>query len=151
MKKKVAFVFHKSLTEPIPRLHGLPQVRALSTDRAFEVISFEPRERTPEDEREYARIRAWLEEAGVGHRPVPLFRSRFLDRVAGALAILAAVLFRGVRIVHCRSYIPAAMALPAVVLTPAKLLFEKAIAGAPDAVGEDEALYRTRPARKRLQ
>lgn len=122
--KKVAFVFHKSLTEPIPRLHGLPQIRALAGERRFEVISYEPRRRAPEDEREYIRIKAWLEDAGVGHRSVPAIRNRPVDLALGALTIFVAVLFRRVRVVHCRSYIPAAMALPAALLTPAKLLFD---------------------------
>lgn len=122
--RRAVFVFHKSLTEPIPRLHGLPQVRAMSARRAFEVISFEPRRRSSDDEREYVRVKRWLEEAGVDHRAVPLYRTRALDLAAGALAIMVGVLTRGVRIVHCRSYIPAMMALPVTRVTPAKLLFD---------------------------
>jgi hypothetical protein len=57
---KVVYVFKMSLTEPIPRLHGLDQIRAMSGGRRFVVVSLEPRRhgRTPEERRLYDETRA---------------------------------------------------------------------------------------------
>jgi len=123
---KVVYVFNKSLTEPIPRLHGLDQIRAMSRGRRFVVLSFEPRRRsrTQEERRLYGETRAWLTAAGVEHVPLPLIGSRWLEIPMGAVAILFLVLFRGVRTIHCRSYIPALMGLLVRTVTDTRLLFD---------------------------
>lgn len=125
-RARVLYIFHKSLTETIPRLHGLSQVHALSSERPFTVVSFEPRleERTASDRELYHSTRDWLLDAGVDHVAVPAVGTRWLEIPLGALAVLRQVLFRGVRIIHCRSYIPALMGMAVSELTPARLLFD---------------------------
>ncbi|MCK4408873.1 MAG: glycosyltransferase, partial [Candidatus Eisenbacteria sp.] len=123
---KVVYVFNKSLTEPIPRLHGLDQIRAMSGDRRFVVLSFEPRRhgRTPGERRLYDETLAWLTAAGVEHVSLPLLGNRWLEIPMGAVAILFLVLFRGVRTIHCRSYIPALMGLLVRAVTATRLFFD---------------------------
>jgi glycosyltransferase involved in cell wall biosynthesis len=123
---KVIYVFNKSLTEPIPRLHGLDQIRAMSGRRRFVVLSLEPRRhgRTPEERRLYDETLAWLTAAGVEHVSLPLLGNRWLEIPMGAVAILFQVLFRGVRTIHCRSYIPALMGLLVRTVTTTRLLFD---------------------------
>jgi len=123
---KIAYIFHKSLIEPIPRLHGLDQIRAMSGGRRFVVLSFEPRRsgRTPEARRLYDETRAWLTAAGVEHVSLPIVGSRWLEIPMGAAALLFLVLFRGVRTIHCRSYIPALMGLLVRAVTATRLLFD---------------------------
>ncbi|MCK5596898.1 MAG: glycosyltransferase, partial [Candidatus Eisenbacteria sp.] len=123
---KVAYVFHKSLTEPIPRLHGLDQIRAMARGRRFVVLSFEPRRRSrqPAERRLYDETLAWLTAAGVEHVSLPLLDNRWLEIPMGAVAILFLVLFRGVRTIHCRSYIPALMGLLVRTVTATRLLFD---------------------------
>jgi glycosyltransferase involved in cell wall biosynthesis len=123
---RVLYIFHKSLTETIPRLHGLSQVQALSSTRPFVVVSFEPfsRGRPDVDRSLYEDVRAWLRDAGVRHIGLPLLGSRWLDIPLGAIVALGLVLFGGVRIIHARSYIPALMGLPVTTLTWARLLFD---------------------------
>jgi len=135
--RKTLFVFHKGLTEPIPRLHGLAQVRALAGARRFAVISFEPRwrRRTRDDRELYLATRAWLREAGVEHVALPLLGSNWLDIPLGAIAILVLALFRGVRIVHTRSYVPGLMALLVRPLAPVRFLFD------PRGLFVDEYIY----------
>jgi glycosyltransferase involved in cell wall biosynthesis len=122
----VLYVFHKSLTSPIPRLHGLSHIEALAGERRFTVLSFEPRrrERPRGDARIYDKIRSRLTSRGVRHVRLPLTGSTLLDIAFGAAAIVLAVVFRGVRIVHARSYIPATMGLLACAVTPARLMFD---------------------------
>ena len=123
---KVIYVFNKSLTEPIPRLHGLDQIRAMSGRRRFVILSLEPRRhgRTPEERRLYDETLAWLTAAGVEHVSLPLLGNRWLEIPMGAVAILFQVLFRGVRTIHCRSYIPALMGLLVRTVTTTRLLFD---------------------------
>jgi glycosyltransferase involved in cell wall biosynthesis len=122
--RKVAYVFHKSLTEPIPRLHGLDQVRAMSGRRRFTVVSFEPRRRTGEQRRAYDETRAWLAAAGVAHVPLPFLGNRWLEIPMGAAVVMFLVIFRGVRTIHCRSYIPALMGALVRTVTPTRLVFD---------------------------
>ncbi len=123
---RVLYLFHKSLTEPIPRLHGIDQVLALAEKRPFTVASFEPsrRSRTKSDLEAYNGMRARLAAKGVRHVALPVIGSRWLEIPLGALAVLAQVLFHGVRIVHSRSYIPTVMVLPVVMMTRARLVFD---------------------------
>lgn len=125
-RRKVLYAYHQSLTERIPRLHGLAQIRALADRRKFEVLSFEQTDRKQnKSERElFKATRFWLSEAGVPHTRLPFLSSRWLDIPMGAFVILFRVLFRGVRIVHCRSYIPAIMGLLVRCVFPIKLLFD---------------------------
>lgn len=125
-RPKVLYIFHKSLTEPIPRLHGLGQIHAMSTHREFVVVSFEPSPgtRSPEQRELYEETKAWLADAGVAHLPLPAVGSRLVEIPLGALAILRWVLFGGVRVVHCRSYIPAVMGLIVRTLLPVRLVFD---------------------------
>jgi len=126
--KKVLYCHHQSLTEPIPRLHGLAQIRALASDRnrEFAVLSFEHRngKRGTETRELHARTRRWLLEGDVAHAALPLLNSRWLEIPLGTLYLLFAVIFRRIRILHCRSYIPAIMGLLVRVLTPTRLLFD---------------------------
>ncbi len=123
---KVVYVFKKSLTEPIPRLHGLDQIRAMSGGRRFVVVSLEPRRhgRQPAERRLYDETRACLTAAGVEHVSLPLLGNRWLEIPMGAMAILFLVLFRGVRTIHCRSYIPALTGLLVRAVTATRLLFD---------------------------
>jgi glycosyltransferase involved in cell wall biosynthesis len=123
---EVLYVFHKSLTSAIPRLHGLSLVEALAGERRFTVLSFEPRDRDrpPGDAEVYDEIRNRLTSRGVRHVRLPRTGSTLLDIALGAAAIALAVVFRRVRIVHARSYIPAAMGLLACAVTPARLVFD---------------------------
>lgn len=121
----VMYVFHKSLISPIPRVHGLAQVAALAGERRFTVLSFEePRRRSAREQRVYEEVRSRLASRGVHHVVVPLTGLRWFEIALGAAAILFAVLFRGVRIVHARSYIPALMGLIVCSVTPARLVFD---------------------------
>ena len=124
--KKVLYVVHKSLTEPIPRLHGLAQARDLAERRPFAVLSYEPRDsdRRPGELDLYGETREWLTSAGVEHLPLSLLGSRWLDIPLGAAAIVLSAIFRRVRIVHCRSYIPGLMGLLACRITPTRFLFD---------------------------
>jgi glycosyltransferase involved in cell wall biosynthesis len=122
----VLYLFHKSLTEPIPRLHGIDQVLALAAKRSFTVASFEPsrRTRSKSDLEAYNKMCARLAAEDVRHVVLPVIGSRWIEIPLGALVLLTEVLFHGVRIVHSRSYIPAVMALPVVVVTRARLVFD---------------------------
>jgi glycosyltransferase involved in cell wall biosynthesis len=122
----VLYVFHKSLTETIPRLHGLNQVHALASRRPFIVVSFErgARGRAEGEAALYSEVRSWLADAGVSHVGLPTLGSRWLEIPLGAVVILGLTVFRGVRIIHARSYIPALMGLPSATLTGARLLFD---------------------------
>lgn len=124
--KRILYVFHKSLTEPIPRLHGLSQVADLARHRPFTVLSFERawRGRGARQRELYAEVRARLRSRGVRHLRLPLTEATWLEVLLGAATILFEVLMRGVRIVHCRSYIPALMGLLACSITPARLVFD---------------------------
>jgi len=134
---KVIYVVHKSLTEPIPRLHGLAQVHALAGARRFAVLSFEPRSstRSEADRALYRETREWLLAAGVEHTGLPFLGSRWLEIPLGALVLLWKILFRGVRIVHCRSYIAGLMGLLVRPVTPSRFLFD------PRGLFVDEYLY----------
>jgi glycosyltransferase involved in cell wall biosynthesis len=125
-RSRVLYIFHKSLTETIPRLHGLNLVHALSRVRPFTVVSFEPprRGRSARDLELYERTRSWLREAGVRHVGVPLVGSRWVEIPLGALVVLWNTVFGGVRIVHARSYFPALMGLPVAALTGARFVFD---------------------------
>lgn len=125
-RRRVLYIFHKSLTETIPRLHGLNQVRALATERPFFVVSFEPRagRRSDSERALYSETRSWLREAGVMHLALPVIGTRWLEIPLGAIVVAALVVFRGVRIIHARSYIPALMGLPVRMLFGTKLLFD---------------------------
>jgi len=125
-RRTVAYVFHKSITEPIPRLHGLDQVRAMSGERRFFVLSFEPRGgwRMPDGRRVYDETRALLTGAGVRHVALPVLASSWLEIPVGALVLFFLVLFRGVRTIHCRSYIPALMGVLVRLVTPTRLVFD---------------------------
>jgi len=124
--KRVLYVFHKSLTEPIPRLHGLSQVAALAEHRRFTVLSFERawRGRAGHQRELYEKMRARLRSRGVRHLWLPLTEATWLEVLLGAATVLFEVLVRGVRIVHCRSYVPAVMGLLACSVTPARLVFD---------------------------
>jgi glycosyltransferase involved in cell wall biosynthesis len=123
---RVAYVFHKSLLEPIPRVHGTSQVEALARGRRFTVISFEGsrRLRTVRQWEVYDGIRSRLQSRGVHHVPLPQTGWRWIDVALGAATLLVDVIFRGTRIVHARSYIPAVMGLIACSITPARLVFD---------------------------
>lgn len=122
----VVYVFHKSLTSPIPRVHGLSQIAALAGERRFTVVSFEApwRRRAARERQTYEEIRGRLQSRGVRHVAVPMTGVRWLEVTLGAATVLFAVLFRGVRIVHSRSYIPALMGLAVCSVTPARLVFD---------------------------
>jgi O-antigen/teichoic acid export membrane protein/glycosyltransferase involved in cell wall biosynthesis len=126
--KQVLYCYYQGLAEPIPRLHGLAQIRALAGDRirSFAVLSFENQDRKPRAKTNdlYRKTRRWLLEAGVKHAGLPRLNSRWLDIPLGVSYMLFAVLFRGVRILHCRSYIPTIMGLLVRILTPTRLLFD---------------------------
>jgi glycosyltransferase involved in cell wall biosynthesis len=125
-RPRVLYIFHKSLTETIPRLHGLAQVRALSSRRPFVVVSFEPAagRRAEEEMALYGEVRSWLRDAGIRHVGLPALGTRWLELPLGALAVLWLTVFLRVRIIHARSYIPALMALPVSLMTGARLLFD---------------------------
>ncbi len=122
--KKVLYIMHKSLAEPIPRLHGLSQVRALAAERSFEVLSFEPAGGSSEREAAFARELGRLREAGVAHGSLRPAGNRWSDIARGALVIARSVLFRGTRIVHTRSYVPGFMAVLARPLLPFRHVFD---------------------------
>jgi glycosyltransferase involved in cell wall biosynthesis len=123
---RVAYVFHKSLLAPIPRVHGVSQVEALAGERRFTVISFEGsrRLRTVREWEIYEEIRNRLASRGVRHVALSQTGRRWLDIALGAAALLVDVIFRGTRIVHARSYVPAIMGLVVCSITPARLVFD---------------------------
>jgi glycosyltransferase involved in cell wall biosynthesis len=125
---KVLYCFHQSLGEPIPRLHGLAQIRALAGDRRrrFAVLCFEDRGEKPgaKKKRLLERTRRWLQEGGVSCTELPFLNSRWLEIPLAATCTLFLVIFRRVRILHCRSYVPAIMGLLVRSLTPTRLLFD---------------------------
>ncbi|MFH1502692.1 MAG: glycosyltransferase [Candidatus Eisenbacteria bacterium] len=124
-RSRVLYVFRHTLGAPLPRLHGLDQLRALSArGRRFSVISFEPRDRTPTEEIQYEAERRALADAGIEHVALPQLRSRWFEIPMGALAILRLVLLRRVRTVHARSHVPAIMAALARAVSPLRLVFD---------------------------
>jgi len=121
---RVLYLFHQSLTAPISRLHGLAQVVALSGERPFAVISYEPRNLSALQKGVYERTRSWLLEHGVPHTPVPVVGTRWLEIPMGAASAFLSCVFRGTRIIQARSYIPGLMALLATRVSPARFLFD---------------------------
>jgi glycosyltransferase involved in cell wall biosynthesis len=124
-RSRVLYVFAHSLGTPIPRLHGLAQIRTMAArGREFAVISFEPRARTPLEEAQYDEERSALASAGIDHVALPRLGTRWLEIPLGALAILRLVLFARVRTIHARSYVPAIMAALVRAVTPARVVFD---------------------------
>lgn len=123
---RVAYVFHKSLLAPIPRVHGVAQVEALARGRRFTAISFEGslRLRTVREWEVYGELRSRLRSRGVRHVALRQTGRRWLDITLGAGTLLFEVIFRGVRIVHARSYVPAIMGVIVCSFTPARLVFD---------------------------
>ncbi|MBD3349290.1 MAG: glycosyltransferase [Candidatus Eisenbacteria bacterium] len=123
---RVLYLVRESLTAPISHLHGLEQTVALSAERPFSVISFEPwrRGRSANDAAEYERVRQRLLAHDVAHWPMPVVGTRWLEIPMGATAVLASVVFGGTRVVHARSYFPGIMAMLVRPLVNARFLFD---------------------------
>ena len=125
-RKKVLYISHGSLVDPIPRLHGLDQIHALSGERKISILSIEPKrgEREENEHEVYEKTRSWLRKAGIEHVRLPALGSRWREIPLGAMLALRQILFHQVRILHCRSYVPAIMGLLAQIVTPTRLLFD---------------------------
>lgn len=124
-RSRVLYLFHQSLAAPISRLHGLAQVVALSGERPFAVISYEPLTRRTEGwSLAYERTRSWLIENGVSHTAMPVVGTRWVEIPLGAAAVTCSVVFGGTRIIQARSYIPGLMALLATRVVRARFLFD---------------------------
>lgn len=121
----VLYVVRHTLGAPLSRLHGLDQLRALAAGgRGFLVVSFEPREREHWEDRQYESERRALLESGIRHVPLRMLSSRGVEVLIGAFTVLRLALFRRVRIVHARSYVPAVMGALARTVAPLRLVFD---------------------------
>jgi L-malate glycosyltransferase len=102
-----------------------PQLEHVARGADVHVISFES-DRLPKTRRE--ELAARFARSGIGwtvmpyHRR-PLFLAKATDVFVGSMAVLARVL-RGARVIHARSHVAGAMALPATIMLGAKLVFD---------------------------
>jgi len=124
-RAKVLYISMHGLGAPLTRLHGLLQLKALpERGRSVSVLSFETRRKSPLERAQYELERRALSDAGIGHTAVPRLGSRWLEVPLGALVVLWLVVFRGVRTLHARSYVPAIMAVLVRSVTPARVVFD---------------------------
>jgi glycosyltransferase involved in cell wall biosynthesis len=112
MDRRVLFISHNGLTEPLGRRQVLPYILGLSARGwRFEVLSFEKAEMASPDAVDV--VQDLTQRAGIRwhparyHRRPPLISTAF-DVLRGALK--ARWLTRGVGLVHARSTVPAVMA-----------------------------------------
>lgn len=122
------YLSHTGMTEPLGRAQVLPYLFGLAKlGHEIEILSHEP-VGTPPDVVEATR--ATIEGFGIRWRPLVRSASHHLavkvwESSRAALIGLAAALRRRPRIVHARSYLPAAVADVIATITPgAKMLFD---------------------------
>lgn len=122
------YISHTGMTEPLGRSQVLPYVMGLAR-RGFEIdiLSHEP-SGTSEDD--IAKTRALVDAAGVGwlpqvRSPEHALRAKVWEAGRAATVGLTHALRKRPRIVHARSYLPAAVADVIASVTPgAKMLFD---------------------------
>lgn len=125
---RALFLSHTGMTEALGRSQVLPYVFGLSKSGVeMELLSFEP-EGT--EEAEVARTRELLSDNGVRWLPQVRsprhdFATKIRESLTASLSGLSRALQRFPRVVHARSYIPAAVADLIATVTPrSKLLFD---------------------------
>ena len=111
MEKRILYLSYTGMLEPLGRSQVLSYLSRLSDEYAFTLVSFEK----PEDlaQRDaVVRLRSECEHYGIDWRPqVYHHRPRLLATAWDSLVLLWQICWhsfgREVRLVHCRSYIPA--------------------------------------------
>jgi glycosyltransferase involved in cell wall biosynthesis len=126
--RRALYISHTGMTEPLGQSQVIPYVCGLvNAGWQMDIVSFEPAGTPPE---EVERVTQDLEAAGVGYYPTRRSPSHALGvKLAEAGEAVARLLARAARgrprIVHARSYLPAAVARMVSMLCPgSRFLFD---------------------------
>ena len=128
MKPAVLYISYDGMLEPLGQSQVLAYLDHLAKDYQPHLISFE-KKNDWEDEARREEVRARIAAAGIVWKPLryhksPTAPATAFDIAAGTVAALTVARRHSVTIVHARSYVAAAMALPVKRLTGARFLFD---------------------------
>ncbi len=124
----VLYITYDGLLEPLGQSQVLAYLEQLAADRRIHVLSFE-KAADWADRGARAKLADRLERAGIDWSPLryhkaPTAPATAYDIACGVALGLWLTVTRGVRIIHARSYVPAAMALVIKRLTGARFVFD---------------------------
>lgn len=128
MKPAVVYISYDGMLEPLGQSQVLGYLEHLTRDYAIHLVSFEKKA----DRRDAARMaamRARTAAGGIAWTPLayhkwPSAPATAFDIASGTLVALWLVVRHHAKIVHVRSYVPAAMGLAVTRVTGAKFLFD---------------------------
>jgi glycosyltransferase involved in cell wall biosynthesis len=128
VKPSILYISYDGMLEPLGQSQVLAYLERLSGDYRIRLISYE-KKADWDDRARRAAVRARIEAAGMKWIPLryhkaPSAPATAFDMGVGTIVALYQAIRHRVRIVHCRSYIPAAIGLVVKKLTGAKLLFD---------------------------
>jgi glycosyltransferase involved in cell wall biosynthesis len=124
----ILYVSYDGMLEPLGQSQVLAYLERLADSYDVNILSFEKSSDTARPERLAAMSRQ-MEAAGIRwtwrrYHKAPTAPATAWDVSMGTLTALRIALRRGVRIVHCRSYVPMLIGLAVKRATGAKLLFD---------------------------
>lgn len=127
-KAGVLYISYDGMLEPLGQSQVLAYLRKLAEDRCIVLMSFEKPADWADDARRTALADS-IKAAGIRWVPLTYHKSPSLpatlfDLAQGMVVALWLALRHRLRIVHTRSYLPAAMALPVKLFTGARFLFD---------------------------
>lgn len=127
-KSAVLFLSLDGLMEPLGQSQVLAYLEKLSEAYVFRIISFE-KEADWADLERFQMMRDRLQKAGIGWHPMRYWPSRTLigplwNVLRGVAKCIALTIRYRVVIIHARSYLPAMIALPTILLTRTRYLFD---------------------------
>ena len=126
----VLFVTHDSLLSPILHRQGLPHIRELvKKGVTFTILSFEKRRWNEEEIESITKLGAMLKDQGIDwhmlrYTKFPFLPTGALDILWGLIYSSLLVLTKRIRIVHARSYVPAAIGLVLKRFLKVKFIFD---------------------------
>jgi glycosyltransferase involved in cell wall biosynthesis len=130
MRMKALFITHQSLLNPILHSQGLPHIRELVKRGVnFTILSFEKRRWNEEEKIRIYKVGTMLKDQGIDWRilrytKIPFLPTGAIDILTGFLYSSLLVLVKRIRIVHTRSYVPAAVGLLLKKLIGIKFIFD---------------------------
>lgn len=128
MSAGLLYISYDGMLEPLGQSQVIAYLERLAGDFPITLISFEKAEDWADEARRSA-IRERLSKAGIDWRPLryhkaPSAPATAYDIAAGAVLATYLVRRKGIRLIHARSYVAAAMAVAAKRLTGADFLFD---------------------------
>lgn len=128
LRQGVLYISYDGMAEPLGQSQVLAYLEKLGTERPIHLVSFEKPDDLADGQR-MAAVRTRIEAVGISWTPLryhkrPTAPATAFDIANGIRVGTAITLRNGIEVVHARSYVAAAMALPVKRLTGARFLFD---------------------------